>query len=114
MWRPSAVPLIKFICQCINEDIEEVNCVVTFSKKSIFSLKYEIEAATDFCCCVAYGGLPPGVCEYNVYKLLFINGGALINIENLYLETRSQLFNDPNSGFDVLVASDAVGMGWNL
>lgn len=35
----------------------------------------------------------------------------------LFPETRSQqakLFNDPDSGFDVLVASDAVGMGLNL
>ena len=40
---------------------------------------------------VAYGGLPP--------------------------ETRSEqakLFNDPDSGYDVMVASDAIGMGLNL
>lgn len=42
-------------------------------------------------CCVVYGQLPP--------------------------ETRSQqarLFNDPTSGYDILVASDAIGMGLNL
>ncbi|CAG8626965.1 3082_t:CDS:2 [Racocetra fulgida] len=110
--EPSAVPLVRSICQSINEDIEvreykrlstleispksldgdlkkikKGDCVVTFSRKSIFSLKHEIEAATGLRCAVAYGSLPP--------------------------ETRSQqakLFNDPNSGFDVLVASDAVGM----
>ena len=27
---------------------------------------------------------------------------------------QAQLFNDPDSGYDVLVASDAVGMGMNL
>ena len=27
---------------------------------------------------------------------------------------QAKLFNDPNSGYDVLVASDAVGMGLNL
>ncbi|RIB14503.1 P-loop containing nucleoside triphosphate hydrolase protein [Gigaspora rosea] len=114
--EPSAVPLVKSICQSINEDIEireykrlssleisqksldgdlkkikKGDCVVTFSRKSIFSLKHEIEAATGLRCAVAYGSLPP--------------------------ETRSQqakLFNDPNSGFDVLVASDAIGMGLNL
>ena len=35
----------------------------------------------------------------------------------LYIETRAlqaQSFNDPNSDIDVLVASDAVGMGLNL
>ncbi|CAG8837197.1 10071_t:CDS:2, partial [Racocetra persica] len=137
--EPSAVPLVKSICQSINEDIEvreykrlstleispksldgdlkkiqQGDCVVTFSRKSIFSLKHEIEAATGLRCAVAYGSLPPGVCEYN---FTFLICGILINIENFYLETRSQqakLFNDPNSGFDVLVASDAIGMGLNL
>lgn len=28
--------------------------------------------------------------------------------------TQARLFNDPNSGFDILVASDAIGMGLNL
>uniref|UniRef100_A0A061QM91 Atp-dependent rna helicase mitochondrial-like n=1 Tax=Tetraselmis sp. GSL018 TaxID=582737 RepID=A0A061QM91_9CHLO len=27
---------------------------------------------------------------------------------------QARLFNDPNSGFDVMVASDAMGMGLNL
>ena len=27
---------------------------------------------------------------------------------------QAKLFNDPNSGYDVLIASDAVGMGLNL
>ncbi|CAG8471300.1 7621_t:CDS:10, partial [Diversispora eburnea] len=112
----SAVPLVRTICESINEEvevreyqrlsklvinenslngdlkkIEKGDCVVTFSRKAIFSLKHEIEEATGLRCAVAYGGLPP--------------------------ETRAQqakLFNDPESGFDVLVASDAVGMGLNL
>ena len=53
--------------------------------------KKAIEAETRLRCAVAYGGLPP--------------------------ESRSQqakLFNEPNSGYDVLVASDAIGMGLNL
>ncbi|CAG8453736.1 13737_t:CDS:10 [Acaulospora colombiana] len=114
--EPSAVPLIRSICRSIDEDIEvreykrlselsisqnsldgdlrkiqKGDCVVTFSRKSIFALKHEIEEATGLRCAVAYGSLPP--------------------------ETRSQqakLFNDPGSGFDVLIASDAVGMGLNL
>ncbi len=28
--------------------------------------------------------------------------------------TQARLFNDPDSGYDILVASDAVGMGLNL
>ncbi|KAF0391998.1 P-loop containing nucleoside triphosphate hydrolase protein [Gigaspora margarita] len=40
-----------------------------------------------------------------------------VTYSSLPPETRLQqakLFNDPNSGFDVLVASDAIGMGLNL
>ncbi|POG78025.1 P-loop containing nucleoside triphosphate hydrolase protein [Rhizophagus irregularis DAOM 181602=DAOM 197198] len=112
----SAVKLVKSICASLNEDVEvrEYNrlsklvvaneslngdikkiqkgdCVVTFSRKAIFGLKHEIETATGLRCAVVYGALPP--------------------------ETRAmqaKLFNDPNSGYDVLVASDAVGMGLNL
>jgi ATP-dependent RNA helicase SUPV3L1/SUV3 len=50
-----------------------------------------VERATQKPCCVVYGALPP--------------------------ETRAQqakLFNEPGSGYDVLVASDAIGMGLNL
>ena len=47
------------------------------------------------CCarrvCVVYGALPPEM-----------------------RRTQARLFNDPDSGYDVLVASDAVGMGLNL
>ena len=41
--------------------------------------------------CVVYGALPPEM-----------------------RRTQARLFNDPDSGYDVLVASDAVGMGLNL
>ncbi|CAG8752777.1 15718_t:CDS:2, partial [Acaulospora morrowiae] len=82
--EPSAVPLIRSICESIDEEIEvreykrlseleicqssldgdlrkiqKGDCVVTFSRKSIFSLKHEIEEATGLRCAVAYGGLPP-------------------------------------------------------
>ncbi|XP_002967973.2 DExH-box ATP-dependent RNA helicase DExH18, mitochondrial [Selaginella moellendorffii] len=71
--------------------IEAGDCVVAFSRKEIFQVKLEIEQRTKHKCCVVYGALPP--------------------------ETRTQqakLFNDPSSGYDVLVASDAIGMGLNL
>ena len=79
------------------------DCIVTFSRNRIFQIKGEIEAKTGLKCCVIYGSLPP--------------------------ETRSQqarMFNERDngmfwcrlkftrSGYDVLVASDAVGMGLNL
>lgn len=113
---PSAVPLLRSLCvatgdelieneyerfkplrldsKSLNGDFSNVeagDCIVAFSRKDIFDVKREVELATNQKCCVVYGALPP--------------------------ETRTQqakLFNDPNSGYDVLVASDAVGMGLNL
>ncbi|KAF9303946.1 RNA helicase [Mortierella antarctica] len=114
--EPTVVNLVKNICKLTNEDVEvhEYNrlsklevqdqslygdlskiqkgdCVVTFSRKNIFLLKKAIEAETNLRCAVAYGSLPPES-----------------------RSTQAKLFNDPNSGYDVLVASDAIGMGLNL
>lgn len=71
--------------------IQKGDCVATFSRRSIFAMKKEIEKVTGLRCAVIYGGLPP---------------------ETRSLQARH--FNDPESGYDVLVASDAVGMGLNL
>ncbi|KAE8269104.1 hypothetical protein A4X09_0g3237 [Tilletia walkeri] len=72
--------------------IEKGDCIVTFARSNIFFLKRMIEQKTGLKCAVAYGALPP--------------------------ETRSEqarLFNDTSEkGFDVMVASDAIGMGLNL
>ncbi|CCG81186.1 putative Mitochondrial ATP-dependent RNA helicase Suv3 [Taphrina deformans PYCC 5710] len=73
------------------KDIQEGDAVVTFSRQNIFDVKKSIEQTTGKKCAVVYGGLPP--------------------------ETRAsqaKLFNDPDSGYDVMVASDAIGMGLNL
>lgn len=73
------------------QNIRSGDCVVAFSRREIFEVKLAIEKDTKHKCCVIYGGLPP--------------------------ETRRQqasLFNDQNNEYDVLVASDAVGMGLNL
>ena len=67
------------------------DCVVAFSRREIFELKQRIEQKSGVACGVVYGSLPP--------------------------ETRraqAALFNDPSSREEVLVASDAVGMGLNL
>ncbi|KAL5722745.1 RNA helicase [Ranunculus cassubicifolius] len=67
------------------------DCVVAFSRREIFEVKIAIEKFTKYHCCVIYGALPP--------------------------ETRRQqanLFNEQDNEYDVLVASDAVGMGLNL
>ncbi|TPX30918.1 hypothetical protein SmJEL517_g05631 [Synchytrium microbalum] len=73
------------------DKIQKGDCVVTFSRMDIFGLKREIETATGLRCAVIYGGLPPEI-----------------------RSEQARLFNDPASGFDVLVASDAIGMGLNL
>jgi ATP-dependent RNA helicase SUPV3L1/SUV3 len=78
----------------LNLDFSKIrpgDCVITFSRKDIYSIKRIIEAKTKLKCCVVYGKLPS--------------------------ETRSnqaKLFNTVGSNYDVLVASDAVGMGLNL
>ncbi|VEU38083.1 unnamed protein product [Pseudo-nitzschia multistriata] len=72
-------------------NVQKGDCVVAFSRNDIFAIKREIESLTDHRCCVIYGKLPP--------------------------QTRAdqaRRFNDPDSGYDVLVASDAIGMGLNL
>ena len=72
-------------------NVQPGDCIVAFSRNDIFAIKREIESMTDYKCCVIYGRLPP--------------------------QTRTdqaRRFNDPNSGYDILVASDAIGMGLNL
>ena len=71
--------------------VQEGDCLIAFSKKEIYRLKLEIESRTRYKCAIIYGNLPP--------------------------ETRRQqadLFNDPETEYKVLVATDAVGMGLNL
>lgn len=71
--------------------IKRGDCLVAFSRSRIFDIKRMVEEQTGLQCAIVYGGLPP--------------------------ETRAEqarLFNDPGSGYDVMVASDAIGMGLNL
>nr|CAG4708790.1 unnamed protein product [Naegleria fowleri] len=72
-------------------DLQKGDCVVCFSRKEVFRIKNEIEKATDLRVCVVYGGLPP---QTRI--------------------TQAALFNHENSPYDVLVATDAIGMGLNL
>ncbi|ORY80293.1 P-loop containing nucleoside triphosphate hydrolase protein [Leucosporidium creatinivorum] len=69
--------------------IRRGDCLVTFSRSNIFAFKRAIEEKTGLRVAVAYGGLPPEV-----------------------REEQARVFNE--GGYDVLVASDAVGMGLNL
>jgi ATP-dependent RNA helicase SUPV3L1/SUV3 len=78
----------------LNGDLSLVtkgDCVVTFSRSKIFALKQAIELKTGLKCAVAYGRLPPEV-----------------------RSEQAQRFNDPESDCDIMVASDAIGMGLNL
>lgn len=69
--------------------VEKGDCVVTFSRSNIFAVKKMIESVAGKKCAVVYGALPP--------------------------ETRAEQAKDFNEGkAEVLVASDAVGMGLNL
>ncbi|PKI52424.1 ATP-dependent RNA helicase SUV3, mitochondrial-like isoform X1 [Punica granatum] len=82
---PLKVPLGPF------KNIRTGDCIVTFSRYEIYKLKRYIENGGKHLCSVVYGSLPP--------------------------ETRTRqatMFNDANSESDVLVASDAIGMGLNL
>ena len=71
--------------------IQKGDCVVTFSRSSIFALKKQVEAQSGLKCAVAYGRLPPEI-----------------------RSEQAALFNEPSSNYDVLIGSDAVGMGLNL
>ena len=71
--------------------VRKGDCIVTFSRGNIFSLKRLVERATGLRCAIVYGRLPPEI-----------------------RSEQAALFNDPNSGYDVLIGSDAIGMGLNL
>lgn len=71
--------------------IQKGDCIVTFSRSGIFALKRQVEELTGMRCAVAYGRLPPEI-----------------------RSEQAALFNDPESGYDVMVGSDAIGMGLNL
>ncbi|KAL1808478.1 DExH-box ATP-dependent RNA helicase DExH16, mitochondrial [Daucus carota subsp. sativus] len=82
---PLNVPLGSF------SNIRTGDCIVTFSRREIYNLKKEIESSGKHLCSVVYGSLPP-----------------------LTRTKQATRFNDASSDFDVLVASDAIGMGLNL
>lgn len=67
------------------------DCVVVFSRVGIHLMKTEIEKATQKRVAIVYGSLPPEI-----------------------RAQQAKLFNDPDNDYDILVASDAIGMGLNL
>lgn len=71
--------------------VEPGDCIVAFSRNDIFAIKREIESNTNHTCSVIYGSLPPEI-----------------------RMQQAQRFNDVNSDHNILIASDAIGMGLNL
>lgn len=71
--------------------VKKGDCIVSFSRSGIFRIKERVEKATGMKCAVAYGMLPPEI-----------------------RTEQAALFNKPGSGYDVMIGSDAIGMGLNL
>lgn len=72
-------------------DLRKGDCVVVFSRVGIHAMKRDIERLTQKRVAVVYGSLPPEI-----------------------RAQQARLFNDPDNDYDILVASDAIGMGLNL
>lgn len=73
------------------KSLQKGDCIVCFSVATIHGLRQALEKVLKCKVAVIYGSLPP--------------------------ETRAaqaKLFNDPDNDYDILVASDAIGMGLNL
>ncbi|KAJ6259278.1 ATP-dependent RNA helicase suv3 [Drechslerella dactyloides] len=85
---------LEVMDQSLGGDLKNVrkgDCIVGFSRKDIHALKHAVQHHTGLKCAIVYGALPA--------------------------ETRAlqaQYFNDPDNDYDVLVASDAIGLGLNL
>ncbi|KZT18826.1 P-loop containing nucleoside triphosphate hydrolase protein [Neolentinus lepideus HHB14362 ss-1] len=71
--------------------VQPGDCIVAFSRTTILQLKHQVEKTTGLRAAIVYGRLPPEV-----------------------RSTQAALFNEPSSGYDVLIGSDAIGMGLNL
>ncbi|KAI9886250.1 MAG: hypothetical protein M1823_001921 [Watsoniomyces obsoletus] len=85
---------LKAMDHSLNHDLKKLqkgDCLVLFSRQAIHAALREVQTETGLRCAMVYGGLPPQI-----------------------RAEQARLFNDPNSGYDILIASDAVGMGLNL
>ena len=85
---------LRAMTTSLNGDLQRLrkgDCVVVFSRVGIHAMKLEIEKYTGKRVAVVYGSLPPEI-----------------------RAQQAKLFNDPDNDYDILVASDAIGMGLNL
>jgi ATP-dependent RNA helicase SUPV3L1/SUV3 len=72
-------------------DLRPGDAVIVFRRDLVYEMRDRIQRETGRRCAIVYGSLPPAV-----------------------RKLQAELFNDPTSGVDILVATDAVGMGLNL
>jgi ATP-dependent RNA helicase SUPV3L1/SUV3 len=73
------------------KNITDGDCVVVFSRTKLYQVRKKIESATNKPCAVIYGGLP-----------------SATRVQ------QARLFNDRDSPCQIMVATDAIGMGLNL
>jgi len=101
--------------------VEPGDCVVVFSKKDIFSVRYEMGSSFYFChvlhiYCIIHDIILTALSRRREierktkYKCAIIYGALPAETRS----TQARLFNEENTGYDILVASDAIGMGLNL
>lgn len=84
-------PLKTMSTSLQRRNLRKGDCVVVFSRVGIHAMKKDIENITQKRVAVVYGSLPPEI-----------------------RAQQAKLFNDPDNDYDILVASDAIGMGLNL
>jgi len=74
------------------QQVKPGDCIVGFGRRTLYDIKSEIQKISNQKkISVVYGNLPPGA-----------------------RKEQARLFSDPSSGYNVLVATDAIGMGLNL
>ncbi|KAL0281278.1 UNVERIFIED_CONTAM: hypothetical protein PYX00_002313 [Menopon gallinae] len=72
------------------ENIRNGDCIICFSKKDIYTVTVQLDKL-GIKYAIIYGTLPPGT-----------------------KRAQAEIFNDPDSGCNVLIATDAIGLGMNL
>ena len=115
------------------KNVSNGDCVVIFSREKLFRIRRKIETATNKPCAVIYGGLPSGmymyihpvavvlfllrICVYYVLCERSVAHSCALSSVCLPPATRvrqAELFNSSDNPCDIMVATDAIGMGLNL
>ena len=90
--------------------VQRGDCLVAFSRRELFKIKREVEGATGLRCGVVYGALPPQVRREQALRFNMRQEAAPSRVGGLEQRGGSALL-EPT---DVLIATDAIGMGLNL